>query len=72
MAAGDGAFRMLVRQAGRSIVDAARLCATSPAAQLGLPQRGRIEIGAAADLVVLDEALFVTQTFIDGVPALEP
>lgn len=68
----DGAFRMLVRQAGMSVVDAARLCATSPAAQLALPKRGRIEIGAAADLAVLDEAFLVTQTFIDGVPALEP
>ncbi len=68
----DGAFRMLVRQAGVSLVDAARLCSTSPATQLALPQLGRIEVGATADLVVLDEALLVTQTYIGGVPALEP
>jgi N-acetylglucosamine-6-phosphate deacetylase len=68
----DGAFRMLVRQAGMSLVDAARLCSTSPAAQLALPQLGRIEVGATADLVVLDEGLLVTQTYIGGVPALEP
>lgn len=68
----DGAFRMLVRDAGLPVVAAARLCATSPAAQLGLLQRGRIEVGAAADLAVLDEGLFVTQTFIDGVAVLEP
>ncbi len=68
----DGAFRMLVRQAGLSVVMAARLCATSPAAQLGLHETGRIEIGTAADLAVLDDALFVSQTYIEGQPALEP
>src|SRR5690606_38282260 len=68
----DGAFRMLVREAGMSVVDAARLCATSPAARLELPRQGRIEVGAAADLAVLDEGLLVAQTYVDGVPALEP
>ena len=68
----DGAFRMLVREAGMSLVDAARLCATSPAAQLELTRHGRLEVGAAADLAVLDESLLVAQTFVEGVPALEP
>ncbi len=68
----DGAFRMLVRSASVSVVHAARLCATTPAAQLGLTGLGRVEVGASADLTVLDEAFEVVQTFIDGVPVLEP
>ena len=63
----DGAFRMLVQQVRVSLVDAAWMCATSPADQLGLPRRGRIEVGAQADLAVLDSELKVTATFVDGV-----
>lgn len=63
----DGAFRTLVQRLGLSMVDAARLCSTTPARQLGLAECGRIEVGAAADLVVLDERLQVRQTYVRGV-----
>jgi N-acetylglucosamine-6-phosphate deacetylase len=62
----DGAFRMLVRQAGLSLPDAARACATTPAEQLRLRGRGCVLIGAIADLVVLDADLRVRGTFISG------
>jgi N-acetylglucosamine-6-phosphate deacetylase len=62
----DAAFRTLVGQVGLTLVEAARLCATSPARQLGLQHTGRIEVGATADLVVLDDALRVTQTYLAG------
>ena len=62
----DGAFRSLVGQAGASLVDAARMCATSPAEQMGLTDTGQIAVGKTADLVVLDSALRVRQTYLRG------
>ncbi|HUE88735.1 MAG TPA: N-acetylglucosamine-6-phosphate deacetylase [Vicinamibacterales bacterium] len=72
----DGAFRTLVRQVGLTVVEAARLCASSPARQLGLTDTGRVELGARADLVVMDEHFRVTHTCLAGRlwrnPAAEP
>jgi N-acetylglucosamine-6-phosphate deacetylase len=62
----DRAFRTIVTSFRRSLVDAAWMCSTTPARQLGLTECGRIEEGAAADLVVLDRDLRVVRTFIDG------
>jgi N-acetylglucosamine-6-phosphate deacetylase len=63
----DGAFRRLVQQWGLSLVAAARLCASTPAAQLGLADRGRLAPGQRADLVVLDHDLNPIRTFVHGV-----
>jgi N-acetylglucosamine-6-phosphate deacetylase len=62
----DGGFRMLVDQAGQSLVDAAAMCATSPARALRLDDRGSISPGALADFVVLDREKRVLQTWIGG------
>ena len=62
----DRAFRTLVENAGLSIVDAATVCSTTPARELGLDGHGRLEPGAIADLVVLDETLSVVQTYVAG------
>jgi N-acetylglucosamine-6-phosphate deacetylase len=62
----DGAFRTLVSALNQSLPAAARMCATSPADQLGLPEHGRIDIGAVADLVVLDRSFKVLRTFVGG------
>jgi N-acetylglucosamine-6-phosphate deacetylase len=62
----DGAFRTLVRDLGVSLVDAARMCAATPAAQLGAAGLGRIAQGASADLVVLDIGLRVKSTYLRG------
>lgn len=67
----DGALRMLVETTGTSIVDAARLCATTPAREMGLLDTGVLAPGAAADLVLLGRDLRVRQTFVRGWPALE-
>jgi N-acetylglucosamine-6-phosphate deacetylase len=62
----DGAFRSLVGQAGVGLVDAARMCATTPAEQMGLTDAGQIAVGKTADLVVLDSALRVRHTYLRG------
>lgn len=62
----DGAFRNLVRRMGLTLVEAARLCSTNPARQLGLKDTGRLEPGALADLTVLDGALQPVATWVNG------
>jgi N-acetylglucosamine-6-phosphate deacetylase len=47
-------------------VDAATICASTPARALGLEGFGAIFPGAIADLVVMDRELKVTHTFIAG------
>jgi N-acetylglucosamine-6-phosphate deacetylase len=63
----DGAFRRLVGQWGVSLVAASRLCASTPAAQLGLSDRGRLEAGQRADLAILDRNLRPVSTFVAGI-----
>ncbi len=62
----DRAFARLVTAMGLSFVDAATLCATTPARALGLQGFGLISPGAFADLAVLDRDLRVVQTWIGG------
>lgn len=62
----DRAFACLVGQAGAGLVDGARMCATTPARELGLQGHGVLTAGAVADLVVLDANLNVRQTWIGG------
>ncbi|MGH9346111.1 MAG: N-acetylglucosamine-6-phosphate deacetylase [Vicinamibacterales bacterium] len=62
----DRAFRTIATQFGCSLVDAAQLCATTPARELKLTGFGVIAGGAIADLAVLDRGFQVTRTFIGG------
>jgi N-acetylglucosamine-6-phosphate deacetylase len=62
----DGAFRMLVNEVKLSLPDASRMCATTPAEELGLADYGSIAIGKTADLVVLTRDLTVGQTYVAG------
>jgi N-acetylglucosamine-6-phosphate deacetylase len=64
----DGAFRTIVTAFGGTLVDAARLCATTPARELGLTDRGALVEGTLADVTVLDRSCRVLRTFIDGQP----
>ena len=50
----DRAFQTLVGPVGISLVDAATICATTPARELGLVGHGVLAPDAVADLVVLD------------------
>jgi N-acetylglucosamine-6-phosphate deacetylase len=62
----DRAFRVLVGPVGLSLVDAAILCSTTPARELGLVGFGVLAVGAAADLVVLDREFQVVRTYVGG------
>ena len=62
----DRAFRTIVSRFGGSIVEAATMCSTTPARELGLTGFGVIAVGATADLVVLDRGFRVVRTFIGG------
>jgi N-acetylglucosamine-6-phosphate deacetylase len=62
----DRAFRTIVTRFGSSIVEAATMCATTPARELGLTGFGVIAVGAVADIVVLDRGFRVVRTFIGG------
>lgn len=64
----DRVFATLVSRAGQSLVDAAALCATTPARELGLTQQGALVPGYLADLTVLSARLQVESTFIGGRP----
>jgi N-acetylglucosamine-6-phosphate deacetylase len=62
----DRAFRNLVTLFRQSVVDAAVMCSTTPARQLGLGGLGRIAEGQQADLVVIDRDFKVVRTFVGG------
>ncbi|HZR25248.1 MAG TPA: N-acetylglucosamine-6-phosphate deacetylase [Vicinamibacterales bacterium] len=61
----DRAFRMLVDN-GVPVVDAATMCSTTAARELGLVGHGILKEEAVADLVVLDSNFAVVQTYIAG------
>jgi N-acetylglucosamine-6-phosphate deacetylase len=62
----DRVFQFLIHEVGLSLTDAVQLCATTPASELGLTDRGSLVTGALADLVVLDRDLIVKRTYISG------
>ncbi|MDZ7809639.1 MAG: amidohydrolase family protein [Arhodomonas sp.] len=64
----DRAVRNAVDLLGLPLTEALRMASLTPAAFLGLDnQLGRIRPGYRADLVLLDDALRVRRTWIDGV-----
>lgn len=62
----DRVFANLVTVMGFSLVDAAAMCATTPARALEMTDVGAIAPGQLADLVVLDRDFKVVHTFIGG------
>ena len=62
----DRAFQTLVGRVGVALVDAATICATTPARELGLLGHGVLAPEAVADLVVLDANFSVVQTYLAG------
>jgi N-acetylglucosamine-6-phosphate deacetylase len=62
----DRAFALLVTAMGLSPVDAAAICATTPARALDLQGFGVISPGAIADIIVFSRGFTVVQTWIAG------
>ncbi|WP_084782303.1 amidohydrolase family protein [Bacillus niameyensis] len=53
-------------ESGISLEDAVYMASTAPANILGLKNKGRIEQGANADLVLIDSEFNVRWTMIEG------
>jgi N-acetylglucosamine-6-phosphate deacetylase len=62
----DQALRNLVFELGLSLQDASRRVSTYAADFIGEPQRGRLQVGAWADLVVLDRDLTLQRVMVEG------
>ena len=62
----DQAVRNVVRLAGASVPHALHMASEVPANVLGLKTKGRLIVGADADLVLFDESLEVQSTYIAG------
>jgi N-acetylglucosamine-6-phosphate deacetylase len=62
----DGAVRNMLAQTGCTVAEALRMASSTPAALLGLEQKGRIAPGCDADLVLLDGGLRVQATLVRG------
>jgi N-acetylglucosamine-6-phosphate deacetylase len=62
----DQAVRNMVRWTDATPADALRMASIVPAALLGLADHGPIRVGAAANLVLLDDDLRVRVTIING------
>lgn len=61
----DAALRHAV-QAGVPLPEASRMLSDTPARSLNLTDRGRLEVGLRADLVVLDRDLTVKAVYVGG------
>ena len=62
----DAALRNLVERLGLGLADASKRVSTHAADYLGLADRGRLQAGAWADLVVLDTELALQGVVIEG------
>ncbi|MGF1472284.1 MAG: N-acetylglucosamine-6-phosphate deacetylase [Rubrobacteraceae bacterium] len=62
----DAAVRNASEFLGVPLENAVRMASETPAEILGLPERGRLEPGADADLVVLNPGGFVQETIVAG------
>jgi N-acetylglucosamine-6-phosphate deacetylase len=61
------AVRYLVREIGVSLEDASRMASANPARQLGIDSiTGTLEVGKAADLLLLDDSLELLNIWIGG------
>ncbi len=58
--------RVMVRDVGVPLHEAVAMASESPARSIGLENKGRLAIGAAADFVVISPELEVQRTFVDG------
>jgi N-acetylglucosamine-6-phosphate deacetylase len=63
----DAAVRRLVNDVrGCSLTAAVKMASETPARLIGEPDRGRLSVGARADVVALDEHLSVSEVWLSG------
>jgi N-acetylglucosamine-6-phosphate deacetylase len=62
----DRAVQNAVDLVGLSIVEAVRLASYNPAVNLGLNDRGTLEVGKVSDVLILDPDLSIDSVFIHG------
>jgi N-acetylglucosamine-6-phosphate deacetylase len=62
----DQAVRNVIAFTGCSPAEAVAMASSTPARVLGLERKGTLAPGCDADLVILDQALRVTHTFVGG------
>ena len=62
----DRLYRTMARAVGNDMVSLSRMASATPARVMGLCDRGRIEEGLRADLVILDNNLNVQNVIIKG------
>jgi N-acetylglucosamine-6-phosphate deacetylase len=62
----DQALRNLVETLGLGLAEASMRVSTHAADYLGLPDRGRLQVGAWGDAVVLDRDLQLKDVFVEG------
>ena len=65
VATSDVLLRFAVNECGFSLTEASKMLSDVPARLLGI-KRGRLEVGYAADIAVLDGGLNVTEVFVNG------
>jgi N-acetylglucosamine-6-phosphate deacetylase len=59
-------IRVMVRQVSLPVYEAVRMATDIPARVIGSNRKGRLEIGADADFVVISDDLTVVRTFVSG------
>ncbi len=62
----DRLLRTMLEGTGVDLVSVSRMLSATPARVMGLTDRGSIEVGKRADLVLLDEKMEVKQVFLGG------
>ncbi len=63
--------RTMKQGSSASLPEVIRMASLTPARRAGIAQQtGSIEVGKRADLLILDESLYVQGVFLDGVPCL--
>lgn len=60
------AVRNIMRFTGANVSEAARLASANPAELIGLPLKGRVELGCDGDLVLMDGGQRVVRTVVGG------
>lgn len=66
IATADRLVRVAVKEADIPILDAVKMITATPAKIMGLSQKGNIEKGKDADLVVFDEDINIKEVFVNG------